>query len=161
MERTRTVTWDDPNATAQHVGKMSGLDLLRLVVEGKAPAPPMARLMGFDLVEAREGFAAFQVKPQEFHYNPTGTVHGGLAMTLLDSAMGCAVMSTCAKGQGYTTVDVHVNLTRAITKDTPVLRAEAKAVHTGRTIRTAMAELRDASGKLYAHAVTTCLVMDA
>lgn len=161
MERTRTVTWDDPDATAQHVGKVSGLDLLRMVLEKRAPAPPMARLLGFDLVEAREGFAAFEVQPQEFHYNPTGTVHGGLAMTLLDSALGCAVMSTLAAGQAYTTVDVHVNLTRVVTKDSPRLRAEARVLHAGRTIRTSAGELRDAQGRLYAHATSTCLVMEA
>lgn len=161
MERTRTVTWDDPEATAQHVGKVSGLDLLRMVLEKRAPAPPMARLLGFDLVEAREGYAAFEVQPQEYHYNPTGTVHGGLAMTLLDSALGCAVMSTLAAGQAYTTVDVHVNLTRVVTKDSPRLRAEARVLHAGRTIRTSTGELRDAQGRLYAHATSTCLVMAA
>lgn len=158
-DRTRTVEWDDPNATAQLVGKTSGMDLLRRIVEKRAPAPPMARLLGFDLVAVSEGGAAFEVKPEEFHYNPTGTVHGGLAMTLLDSAMGCAVLSTLDAGQAYTTVDVHVNLTRAITKDTPKLRAEASVLHVGRTIRTAQAALRDADGKLYAHGTSTCLVM--
>jgi uncharacterized protein (TIGR00369 family) len=159
MERTRTVSWDDPNATAQYLGKISGLDLLRMLLEKRAPAPPIAKLLGFDLVEVDEGRAVFEVKPEEFHYNPTGAVHGGLAMTVLDSALGCAVLSTLPAGQAYTTVDISVNLTRGITKDTPALRAEAKIVHSGRTIRTSSAELRDASGKLYAHATSTCLVM--
>lgn len=161
MERRRVVTWDDPDATARHVGKVSGLDLLRMVLEKRAPAPPMARLVGFDLVEAREGFAAFEVQPEECHYNPTGSVHGGLAMTVLDSALGCAVLSTLGVGQAYTTVDIHVNLVRAILKDAPRLRAEARVVHAGRTIRTSSGELRDASGRLYAHATSTCLVMAA
>ena len=159
VERSRTVDWEDPDATAQHVGKLSGLDIMRMIIEKRAPTPPIARLLGFDIVEAREGFAAFECKPEEFHYNPIGVVHGGLAMTLLDSALGSAVQSTLPPGQGYTTLDVHVNLTRAITKDTPRLRAEGSVLHVGRTIRTASGELRDAEGKLYAHATTTCLVM--
>ena len=158
MERTRTFTWDDPNATAKLVGTMSGIELLRLVAEKKAPAPPMARALGFDIVDVGDGFAVFEVQPQEYHYNPTGSVHGGLAATVLDSALGCAVLSTCDARTAYTTVELHVNLTRAITKDTPRLRCEARIVHAGRTIRTSEATLKDASGKLYAHGTSTCML---
>jgi uncharacterized protein (TIGR00369 family) len=158
--RTRTVTWDDPDATAKLMGTMSGLDLLRLVVDGKAPAPPIARTLDFALVEVGEGRAVFEVVPQEFHYNPTGQVHGGLAATVLDSALGCAVLSTCPASMGYTTIELHLNLTRAISDKTGKLRCEARIVHSGRTIRTSEATLKDASGKLYAHATSTCLVFD-
>lgn len=158
-ERTRVVTWDDPLVTGRLMGTMSGLDLLRHLVDHKA-SPPMARLLDFALVDVGEGRAVFEVKPQEFHYNPTGSVHGGLAATVLDSALGCAVLSTLPKGVGYTTAELHVNLVRAITKDTPVLRAEGTVLHKGRTLCTAQATLKDAQGKLYAHATTTCVVLD-
>lgn len=158
-ERTRTITWDDPATTAQHVGKITGLELARRIIEKKVPTAPIARSLDFELVEAREGFAVFECKPQEFHYNPIGVVHGGLAMTLLDSAMGSAVQTTLDATQGYTTLDVNVHLTRMITKETPRLRAEGRIVHAGRTMRTASGELRDSSGTLYAHGTTTCLVL--
>ena len=158
MERSRTITWNDPMETGRLLGTMSGLDLLLHLVEKNA-SPPIARLLDFALVEARDGFAAFEVKPQEFHYNPTGSVHGGLAATVLDSALGCAVLSTLPTGVGYTTAELHVNLVRAITKDTPLLRAEATVLHRGRTISTAQATLKDAAGKLYAHGTTTCAIL--
>ncbi|HVM45252.1 MAG TPA: PaaI family thioesterase [Candidatus Thermoplasmatota archaeon] len=160
-ERTRTFSWADPNATAQHVGKASGLEIARMIIEKRTPTAPIARLMDFELVDAAAGFAAFECQPQEFHYNPIGVVHGGLAMTLLDSAMGSAVQTTLDATQGYTTLDVNVHLTRMITKETPRLRAEGRVVHSGRTMRTAAGELRDAGGRLYAHGTTTCLVMQA
>lgn len=159
-ERTRTVTWNDPAITAAWMGKMSGLELLQRIIHEPA-APPIARLMDFDLVEVADGRAAFEVKPQEFHYNPTGTVHGGLAATVMDSALGCAVLSTLPAGVGYTTAELHLNLVRAILADTPKLRAEANVLHRGKTIRTAECKLTDANGKLYAHATTTCVVLGA
>lgn len=146
--------------TGKLLGTMSGLDLLRHILETKA-MPPIARLLDFEFVEVREGFAAFEVKPQEFHYNPTAAVHGGLAATLLDSALGCAVLSTLPAGVGYTTAELHVNLVRGITKDTPLLRAEGTILHRGRTICTAQATLKDAEGRLYAHGTTTCVVLGA
>lgn len=158
-ERTRAVTWSDPMETGKLIGTMSGLDLLKHVLDRKA-APPIARLLDFTLVEVGEGRAVFEVKPQEFHYNPTGQVHGGLAATVLDSALGCAVLSTLPKGVGYTTAELHVNLVRGITKDTPLLRAEGTILHKGRTLCTAQATLKDAQGKLYAHGTTTCIVLD-
>lgn len=156
--RTRTVTWNDPDETAQWLGKMPGLELLQRIIDAKI-RPPIAHTLDFDIVEAREGFAAFEIKPQEFHYNPTGSVHGGIAATLMDSALGCAVLSTLPAGVGYTTAELHVNLVRGITKDTPRLRAEAHVLHRGRTIRTAECKVTDADGKLYAHGTTTCVVL--
>jgi len=157
-ERTRTVSWDDPMTTASWVGKVSGLEFLQRILREKA-APPMARLLDFDLAAVEDGRAAFRVKPQEFHYNPTGSVHGGLAATVMDSALGCAVLSTLPVGVGYTTAELHLNLVRAITAETPELTADARVLHRGRTIRTAECKLTDASGKLYAHASTTCVVL--
>jgi len=87
-ERTRTVTWQDPVVSGKAARTMSGAAFLRAIAEGKLPPPPIANLMGFDIVEVGEGEVVFAVEPQEFHYNPIGVVHGGLAATLLDSAMG-------------------------------------------------------------------------
>ena len=115
--------------------------------------------MNFDLVDLEEGRATFAVEPAEYHYNPIGVVHGGLAATLLDSAMGCAVHSTLPAGVGYTTLEIKVNFIRPMTGETGRVRCEAKVVHVG--ARTAIAEGRiiDEAGKLYAHGTTTCLIL--
>ena len=93
--RTRTITWEDPTSSAAAAGQMSGLEFLQAVVEQELPPAPIGKLMGFESVEVEEGRVVFACEPAEYHYNPIGTVHGGVASTLLDSAMGCAVHSTC------------------------------------------------------------------
>lgn len=158
--RTRTYSWDDPLATAQHGLSMSGLEFLQAMIDGKIPKPPMAATLDFNLLEVAHGKAVFGVQPSEIHYNPIGVVHGGLAATLLDSALGVAVQSTLPQGKAYTTMQLNVNLTRPIHATTGYLRAEAQIVHAGRTSATAEAQLVDAAGKLYAHATTTCLIFD-
>ena len=105
-ERSRTITWADPIENAQQLARLSGLEALRAIITGAAPAPPIAVLMGFGLVEAEEGRAVFESEPRDFHYNPIGVVHGGFAATLLDSAMGCAVQTTCPAGITYTTLEI-------------------------------------------------------
>jgi uncharacterized protein (TIGR00369 family) len=118
--------------------------------------------MGFDLVDAGEGRAVFAVTPEEFHYNPIGVVHGGLAATLIDSATGCAVQSTLEPGLAYTTLEVKVNFARAITRDTGRVVCEGTVIHRGRRIATAEARLvAEASGRLHAHGTATCLLMAA
>lgn len=138
-----------------------GLSFLKAIIDGTVPAPPIAEVLGFDLVAVEEGKATFECVPKFAHYNPIGVVHGGLAMTLLDSALGCAVMTTLAKGEAYTTLEIKVNLTRALTKDTGLVRANARMIHRGRTTATAEADLRDGKGALYAHATTTCIIFPA
>ena len=115
--------------------------------------------MNFNIVEVGEGRAVFAVDPAEYHYNPIGVVHGGLAATLLDSAMGCAVHSTLPAGAGYTTLEIKVNFIRAMTADTGRVRCEAKVVHVGGRTATAEGRVVDEAGKLYAHGSTTCLVL--
>ncbi|TAK83242.1 MAG: PaaI family thioesterase [Betaproteobacteria bacterium] len=159
MTRQLTVAWSDPAALAQAGASMSGLEFLCAIRDGRLPAPPIARLLGFRLVEVGKGLAAFEVVPGEQHYNPIGVVHGGLAMTLLDSAMGCAVQTHMPAGGGYTTLEAKTNLTRPITARTGVLRAIGKAMHVGSRVATAEGRLIDAAGKLYAHATTTCMVL--
>jgi uncharacterized protein (TIGR00369 family) len=139
----------------------SGLEFLTDMVNGKIPQAPMCATLGFHLVEASEGFAAFEGLPEFRHYNPIGTVHGGLAATLLDSALGCAVFSTMARGESWTTLELKLNLVRPISKDTGEIRAEGRIVHRGRTVATADGTLKDRAGKLYAHASTTCMVFPA
>ena len=159
MKRTLSVEWEDPVALAEAGRRMPGIDFLRAIRDGRLPAPPIARLLGFELVEVEPGHAVFELVPGEHHYNPIGAVHGGLAMTLLDSAMGCAVQTQLPAGGGYTTLEAKTNLVRPITSATGRLRAIGKLVHAGKRVATAEGRLEDAQGKLYAHAVTTCLVL--
>ncbi|MCY1002328.1 PaaI family thioesterase [Myxococcus sp. MISCRS1] len=156
--RTRTVTWRDYREGVTAAKTMSGLEYLRAIVRGEVPGAPIAALMGFAPVEVSEGRAVFEVEPGEYHYNPIGTVHGGLAATLLDSALGCAVHSTLPVGAGYTTLELHVNMVRAISQDTGKLTCTGEVIHVGGRVATAQARLTDASGKLYAHGTTTCMV---
>ena len=157
--RSLTVSWQDPRALAQAGRSMSGIDFLRAIRDRRLPAPPIAELIGFRLVEVDTGHAVFELQPGEQHYNPIGVVHGGVAMTLLDSAMGCAVHTHMPAGGAYTTLEAKTNLVRAVTADTGTLRAIGKVVHLGSRVATAEGRLVDAAGKLYAHATTTCLVL--
>ena len=138
---------------------MSGIEFLRAIRDGHLPPAPMATLLGFSLVEVEPGHAVFECVPGEQHYNPIGVVHGGLAMTLLDSTMGCCVQSAMPAGTGYTTLEAKTNLVRPITAATGKLRAIGKLVHAGKRVATAEGRLEDESGKLYAHATTTCIVL--
>ncbi len=158
-EHTLTVTWKDPRLLAEAARGLSGLEFLRKIVAGELPPPPFASLLNFDLVELHEGGATFAVNPAEYHYNPIGVVHGGLAATLLDSAMGCAVHSTLPAGAGYTTLEIKVNFVRAMTGETGRVRCEAKVIHVGGRTATAEGRVVDEAGKLYAHGTTTCLVL--
>ena len=159
MKNQASIEWSDPQALAAAGRSMAGIDFLRAIRDGRLPAPPIARLMGFSLVEVEPGHAVFEVVPGERHYNPIGVVHGGLAMTLLDSAMGCAVHSHLPLGSGYTTLEAKTNLVRAITVATGKLRAIGVTVHVGKRMATAEGRLDDAAGKLYAHSSTTCIVL--
>ncbi len=160
MSRSRTITWDDPLETFQAAAGMSGLEYLRAIGEGRLPGAPIAQLMGFDGLEAEEGRVVFGALPGEYHYNPIGVVHGGLALTLLDSAMGCAVHSTLPPGAGYTTLEVKVNFARPITRDTGRIVCEGTVIHPGRTVATAEGRvIAEDTGKLLAHGTTTCLIV--
>ena len=118
MTRNRTITWDDPAPGAAAGLQLSGLEYLPAVAAGNLPSPPIAQTMGMNPVEFGEGFAIFGAEPAEYHYNPIGVVHGGLAATLLDSAMSCAVHTTLAPGERYTTLELKVNFVGAITAET-------------------------------------------
>ena len=156
--RSRTVTWQDPFILANLGGKASGLELLQRMVRGELPPPPIAELLGFRLVEVASGKAVFEFEPAEYHYNPIGVVHGGVAGTLLDSAMGCSVHATLPPKTAYTTLEFKINLVRAITMNTGTMRAEGRVVHGGKRAATAEGRVIDRDGKLYAHGTTTCMI---
>jgi uncharacterized protein (TIGR00369 family) len=160
MERKRTVTWEDPARVGKAALSLPGAVFLRAIAERRLPPPPIAELMGFDIVEVGEGRVVFAVQPQEYHYNPIGMVHGGLAATLLDSAMGCAVHSLLPEGRAYTTLELKVNFVRPLKHDTGRVQAIGKVIHLGGKVATAEGSLVDTAGKLYAHATTTCLLMN-
>lgn len=157
-ERTRTITWDDPVPAATAGAALSGLDHLRAMRDGRLPRAPIMELLGFWPAEIEEGRVVFASRPEEYHYNPIGVVHGGFAATLLDSAMGCAVHTTLPAGIGYTTLEVKVNYVRALTRETGEVRCEGRVIHAGKRTATAEGRLVDASGRLYAHGTTTCLI---
>ena len=159
MKRDLSVTWEDPVSLAQAGRSMAGIEFLRAIRDGRLPHPPICALLGYRLTEVESGHAVFEIAPAEQHYNPIGVVHGGIAMTLLDSAMGCAVQTCMPAGGGYTTLEAKTNLVRAVTADTGALRAVGKVVHVGKRVATAEARLEDREGKLYAHATSTCIVL--
>jgi len=156
--RTRAYTWDDPMIGARAAQTMSGLEYLHAVQRGELPGAPIAATMGLDIVEIGEGRVVFAVAPAEYHYNPIGVVHGGLAATLFDSAMGCAVHTTLPAGVGYTTLELKVNYLRPLTRDTGRVRCEGTTIYVGGRVATAEARLFDAAGTLYGHATTTCMI---
>ena len=160
-ERSRTYTWHDPRAIFARRADLSGLELIRAMLDGTLPHPPMADTLGFRAVEASEGRAVFVSESAEWLYNPIGVVHGGFAMTLLDSAMGVAVHTTLARGERYTTLETKVNFVRPLTVETGAVRCEATVVHRGRRVATAEGRLTSSQGKLLAHGTTTCLIEPA
>ncbi|MGD8254168.1 MAG: PaaI family thioesterase [Syntrophobacterales bacterium] len=157
-QRQRTVSWHDPMVGANAARFMSGLDYLRAIETGEIPPPPIAQLLGFSLKRVDSGQAVFELEPAEYHYNPIGMVHGGVASTVLDSAMGCAVHSTLPAGTGYSTVELKVNFIRPLSTETGTLHCEASVIHTGGRISTAEGKIVDKDGKLYAHGTTTCII---
>ena len=148
----------DPISVAARGRQLSGMDYIQAIFRGELPAPPISGLMGFRGVSAEPGRAVFEMEPGPQHYNPIGSVHGGVALTLLDSAMGCAVHTLLEAGVGYTTLEVKTNFVRAITADTGTIRCEGVVIHRGSRIATAEGKLTDAAGKLLAHGTTTCLI---
>lgn len=148
----------DPVALAARGRELAGMDYIQAIFRGELPPPPISTLMGFRGVAAEPGRAVFEMEPGPQHYNPIGTVHGGIALTLLDSAMGCAVHTLLEAGVGYTTLEVKTNFVRPITADTGTIRCEGVVIHSGSRIATAEGKLIDAGGKLLAHGTTTCLI---
>ena len=159
-ERSRTYSWSDPREFLERAVGLSGLQAMRKMAAGEFPQPPIGATLGFDLIEVEPGRAVFAGEPAEFHYNPIGTVHAGLAATLLDSAMGCAFVTTIAPGTRWTTLELKASFTRRITAGTGRIRCVGTVVHAGRRVATTEGRVEDAGGKLLAHGTGTILVLE-
>jgi uncharacterized protein (TIGR00369 family) len=160
QERTRTFSWTDPSVHATSLGTRTGLDHLQAMSRGELPPPPVISMLGAGSLTVAEGSVTIGLDPQEFHYNPLGTVHGGVIATLLDTAAACSVHSTLPAGIGYTSVDLNVKFLRPITLASGHLTCTGTVLQRGRRTALAEARLLDAKGKLAAHATSTCLLFD-
>jgi uncharacterized protein (TIGR00369 family) len=143
---------------ADRRNEMSGLEFVQGLVAGTLPLNTIARTLGYDVTEAAHGRVVVTAEPNETHLNPAGTVHGGLAATLLDSCMGLAIWSTLEKGVGQTTLEFKISLVRAITSETGPIKAEGIVLNRGRRVGTAEGRITDSKGRLLAHGTTTCLI---
>ena len=153
---THSKTYGTVSADMQK--EMSGLEFVRGLVDGTLPLNTMARTLGYDVTEAGSGRVVVTAEPSGIHLNPAGTVHGGLAATLLDSCMGLAIQSTLEKGVGQTTLEFKISLLRPITPETGMIKAEGTVLSRGRRVGTAEGRITDGQGRLLAHGTTTCLI---
>jgi len=159
MKRTRIISWEDPAEGAQKATLMSGLDYLQAMNDGTTSLPPLLFTLDFKAVSFESGQAIFSFEPQEFHYNPIGSVHGGVISAILDSAMSCSLHATLEKGIAYTTLELKVNFLKVITIKTGKIQAIGKVIYAGKSTALVEAQLIDANGTLYAHAVSTCMIL--
>lgn len=146
-------------ASPAEVADMTGREFLQAIIDRRLPSPPIAQTLGFDLVEVGDGTAVFEGDPSPALFNPLGTVHGGWALTLIDSATGCAAHSTLDKGILYTTVETKVNFSRAILPDTGRVRAEGSVISRGRQIITTEARIFAPDRRILAHGTSTLMVL--
>ena len=156
--RTRSHGWEDPAASAAAARELDGISFLREIVAGRIPPPPIAATLGFGLVSVEPGRAVFDIVPAEYHYNPIGSVHGGVYATLCDSACGCAVHSMLPAGAYYTSMDLSTRFIRPVTTGSGRLLCEGTVTHLGSRTALAEARLTGADGRLYAHATSSCLI---
>ncbi|MDF3889069.1 PaaI family thioesterase [Cupriavidus basilensis] len=146
-------------ADLEDIAGMSGRVLLQAIIDGQLPQAPISQALDFWLVEVGDGFAAFEGEPAPHLLNPMGTVHGGWALTLIDSVAACAAHSLLPAGIGYTTVETKGNFSRPIRPDTGRVRAEAKVVSQGRQIVTSEARVLATDGRVLAHGTSTLLIV--
>jgi uncharacterized protein (TIGR00369 family) len=139
----------------------SGLEFIQGMIAGRHPHPPICEIMDFHFVAVEPGYVRLEALPELRHYNPIGTVHDGFAATILDTASGAAIFSALGKGDRWTTLELKLNFVRAMTHETGPVVAEGSVIHGGRTVATAEGHLKDSSGRLYAHATTTCMIFPA
>jgi uncharacterized protein (TIGR00369 family) len=159
--RERSFTWEDPLATAAEAAELSGVEFIRRISAGEIPRPPIAALLDMRIPEVEVGRAVFELEPAEWMYNPIGSVHGGIAATILDSCMGCAVHTTLAVGERYTTTDLQVRYLAAMSAATGPVRAEGKVVHVGGRIAAVEGRLYATADpeRTLAHGTSGCLIM--
>lgn len=155
---TGKVNEETPPRRTEGRAALSGLEYMRQLLSGESPPSGMSQLMNFKLVEVSEGRAVFSIKPDERHYNGLGIVHGGLAATLLDSALGCAINTMMPPGRVFTTLEMKINYVRPLRRETGEVRCEASVLHVGGRVATAEGRITDEGGKLYAHGTATCML---
>ncbi len=148
----------DQSSTADF-SAMTGLEQLRAIIDGALPRPAMATTLNFRLSDVDDGTATFEGEPTTNALNPMGMIHGGWSASILDSAVGCAIHTTLKPGERYTTLELKINIVRAVLPDHGVYRCVGTVLHRGRTTATAEARLYNPEGKLAAHGTTTCLIM--
>jgi uncharacterized protein (TIGR00369 family) len=156
--QTKTISWVDPRPQAAQALTMPGLDYLRAMMDGSIPPPPIASHINLEMLDASPGVAVMAATPDESHYNPIGSVHGGFFATLLDSVCGCAVQTTLPAGTGYTSLDLSVSFLRGITSDTGRVVATGRVTKPGSRAAFVEADIKDVRGRLLATATSTCLV---
>lgn len=157
-KRERTHQWTDPKVLAEKAKSMSGFDFLNSILNKETPPAPVAETLDFHPLSLEPGKVVFGYEPKEYHYNPIGTVHGGVISTILDTAMGCALQSKLLQGSAYTTLELKVNFLKAVTSECGKLKAEGRIIHMGRTTALVEADLKDDGGTLYAHGISTCMI---
>jgi uncharacterized protein (TIGR00369 family) len=158
MTRQRTYRWDDAAVAAAAAREQDGASFLTAMLTGALPGAPVAHTLDFRPVSVQPGVVVFEFTPAEFHYNPIGSVHGGVIATLCDSACGCAVHSMLPAGSYYTSLDLSVKFLRPVTATTGPMTCEGTVIHLGGRSGLAEARLTDADGKLYAHATSSCMI---
>ncbi len=160
--RSRTYVWSDPMVTARGLGAMSGMEMFAAMGRGELPIPPIMATLGVDrVVPTDEGAVSVFMEPQEYHYNPLGTVHGGVISMLLDTAAACAVHTTLPAGEAYTSLDLNVRFLKPVTSSSGMLRCEGIVLSRGRTTALGEARLYDGIGRMVAHATSTCMIFPA
>lgn len=144
--------------SAERQKAMTGLDFVQGLADGTLPLNTIAQTLGYEIIEADAGHVVITAEPGEFHLNPAGTVHGGLAATMLDSCMGLAIQSTLEKGISSTTLEFKISFVRPITPNNGVIRAVGRVLNRGRRVGTAEGHVTDGKGRLLVHGTTTCLI---
>ena len=156
-DRSRIVTWDDPVESWKAASGLGGIEVLRAIEGGDLPAPPVARLLGMEVEQVSEGLVTFAFEPAEYHYNPLGTVHGGILTTVLDSAMGCAVHSRLRAGVSYTTLELKVSFLRPVRDG--YAEAKSRPLSVGRNVIAVETDVVDARVRAVAHVVQSQAVL--
>jgi uncharacterized protein (TIGR00369 family) len=159
MERKRTFEWQDPACAKWALIQLSGLDYLNGINQGKIPAPPLMHTLDFNPSQIEKGEAIFSFMPQEFHYNPLGSVHGGVISAILDTAMGCSLHSLLEACVAYTTLELKVNFLKAVTIKTGTMKAIGKVIHFGKRTGLIEARLIDSGSVVYAHSTCTSMIL--
>lgn len=159
MKNHRNYEWESTGEALAQLRQLSGLEFLHKMMAGELPGAPAAATLGFRLVEVEPGRAVFVLQPEEYQYNPIGTVHGGVLATVCDSAIGCAIHSRLAAGAGYTTLELKTNFVRPLLKGTGEARCVGEVLYLGSRQATGEAKIFNAEGKLVAHSTATCLIL--